>query len=136
MPQVLRIAHPDVLMPIGVPAGPYLAKSYLDDWDSDLYDDLLEVSDTLNFENASQSENLDHEPPPCRDGLGNIYDYEVCGFTDLDALFSWFRVGMDKMRAAGFLLHVYDVDEDYMRKGNKQVVFDPSGATLVDTMDL
>lgn len=76
-------------------------------------------------------------PNPSHDGLGYIYPAEVCGFRSLRQMHKWFSP--DDIRLLmryGYKLVVYDVDEENIRFGRKQIVFNKEEAKPVREVKL
>lgn len=66
---------------------------------------------------------LDTHPVPCLDGIHDLDSEEYCGFESLYQLHDWFGRYLQDLHIAGYHVAVFDVPENTVRKGNKQVVF-------------
>ena len=94
--------------------GPYIPR-----WDK-LTDGELDLR-----QRAVMDHQDDDHPEPWEDGLGlTISPAEFCCFVSLDLL-----------EAAGFGVAVYEVAEEYVRRGYRQSVFARSEATLLEFLE-
>lgn len=74
-------------------------------------------------------------PDPSDDVLGGwVQPWEYCGFHSLQQLHWWFGDWFEELDAAGAVVRVFEVDEQYVRKGLRQVVFCLEEAVLVEEM--
>jgi ribosome modulation factor len=100
----------------GIPVGPYATRS--EAWESDM----------------AWAHGDDDHPGPYRDGdLGDIRSYEFCAFESMDGLNAWFEGWLDKLNESGYLVHVYEVAEEYIRRGRVQILVNLAMGTLVRT---
>lgn len=113
---VYRVATAE-RMPYGVPGGPYNGPE-TDEWQKDM---------------AWAHSNRDHPNPYDDGGLHGILDDEFCAFASMELLTSWFKDWLDKLHEAGYLKHVYDVPDEHVRFGEKQVVAKLKLGALVRT---
>jgi len=67
-------------------------------------------------------------PCPSTDGIFDLEHWEVCGFLSLGALRRWFKGYCHDLRDSGFMARVFEVEDEYVRAGNIQCVFDRSQA--------
>lgn len=72
-------------------------------------------------------------PEPWADG---IEDFDIinhlCGFASLTDLYRWFDSSLSHLINGGFFITVYEVAEEFIMLGNKQLAFIGSKATLVN----
>lgn len=112
---VYRVAHSGQ-MNNGYPGGPYNGNGA--DW-----------ADDLNEAHA----NAEH-PTPWEDrGLSRIYDSEFCCLSSIEGLRSWFDGWLETLQDYGYLIHVYDVPEEFVRIGTRQTLAKLAMGTLVRT---
>lgn len=81
----------------------------------------------------------DKHPVPSQDGLPSLWDMKhyFCGFASMEQLQEWFcPEDRKKLDVAKYQCSVYDVPIKHMKKGGKQVIFDKSKATLLETRSL
>lgn len=71
-------------------------------------------------------------------GGGCMPDYIRFGFESIDQLENWFRCtsGRRAMQHCGVNIQVYDVPEEYVMRGNWQVIFNKKQAVWVRSVDL
>lgn len=132
--RIFRIAHPDVRdEDRGFPAGPYTAHNNLMDWDSDeeyeRREALSELSAILHRIPEQRA------PTPWDDGL-SISPGEVCCFISLEQAQEWFCAFNNDLRTAGFMLYIYDIDENAVNVGRKQAVAAIRFAKLVEVVEI
>lgn len=71
-------------------------------------------------------------PTPNRDGLGWMEGHEFCGFKSMRSLNRWFNGFHEVLRNEGFKLYIYEVEQQFVRIGRRQVVFSLDYAKLVE----
>ena len=78
------------------------------------------------------------DPSPREDGIPAIRAREYCGFIDETQMRNWFSNRKMDMRLyeQGIEVSTYLVDEQYVRKGGHQIVFERDEATMVDRQPL
>lgn len=88
----------------------------------------------VHMSDVHSDDYIDHPLPQA----SSIYmmPEEVCGFNSLEQLTNWFGDWFDELSECGFLLHTYDVLEEYVQETPEQVVFDITQATLLDAEPL
>jgi hypothetical protein len=70
-------------------------------------------------------------PTPYLDNLSGFNHEHSFGFKSREQLEAWFtRSEREYLAGCHFLVSVYEVDDDLVQYGNKQVVFDRKAATL------
>lgn len=52
------------------------------------------------------------------------------------AVLNWFSGYLEELAELGFILAIYEVGEDYVSRGNKQLAFDPHHAVLVEEKEI
>jgi hypothetical protein len=125
--RVWRVAH-DKISENGFPTGPYSQREELPEIDQD-------ALSAMSWAHGDER----HPTPFDDDALFSMHDYERCGFDSLAALYGWFSGQWHGMlRAAGYLIYVYDVPDDDARVGDLygQTLFNPARATLVDLREI
>lgn len=79
-------------------------------------------------------------PVPCMDGIpefdtlelkGLLDDRWVCGFDSLEKLQVWFEGWLDKLVSVGFLIYQFEVAENSLYKGQRQILFLKEEAKLI-----
>ena len=97
-------------------------------------DNNISLGDTLR----RRHHDTKYHPGPCQDGgLEHIYPTEVCGFRSLRQMHKWFSPDDIKlMMRYRYKLVVYDIDEEDIRFGRKQVVFKKKEAKPVREVKL
>lgn len=77
-------------------------------------------------------------PPPDMDGIEYSWDWDeyVCGFGSMPAMLWWFDGWLDKLHYHYHALTIWEVDEEYVREGRKQVMFNRDMADLIETVPL
>lgn len=123
--KVWRVAHKEATYE-GFPSGPYACVETLPQ----------ETVDAL--EGMYDAHTDDAHMTPHRDGnLRGIREFERCGFDSRAALDEWFSGWHETLDEHGFIVWVYDVDDEEVRKGaNGQLVFNDAWAVETDTEDL
>lgn len=112
------------------PIGPYRVEDLRY---RDRYDALCDVSDDLGSDHMDD----EHPSPWFEPALGHyIADEECCCFTSLRRMRSWFKGWRRKLHEVGFELWVYEVPEEYVRRGDYQAVFEIDEAALVERRPL
>jgi hypothetical protein len=84
-----------------------------------------EVSEDL-YERISSHNGCANRPVPRRDGIDipqHMAKEYYFGFQDIESLKKWFRGVRNKLRKNGFKMSVYDVDENLVYIGKKQLAF-------------
>lgn len=73
-----------------------------------------------------------HPPPSTDPGIDRPPFYEeICGFDSREKLDKWFHGFRGKLKAAGFVVNKYEVPEDAVVVGERQVIFDSDYAEFV-----
>jgi len=73
-------------------------------------------------------------PSPAFDGISENHAgmfssrSNVFGFASIEALLTWFGGALDQMEAFGYIVREYEVPDNYVYAGRKQVVFDSTQA--------
>src|SRR5690606_15931047 len=78
-------------------------------------------------------------PDPYKEGFSYTHNHYF-GFSTLDQLISWFGVagaeGAEVLKQAGFKVEVYDVPNDYVTKGKRQLIFLKDRAVHIRSLDI
>jgi hypothetical protein len=74
----------------------------------------------------------DNHPSPRMDGVSISVD-EYCGLASMERLRDWFDGWLGILGAQGFRIFVYEVPENLVKQGRKQLVFPLAEAKLVRT---
>lgn len=76
-------------------------------------------------------------PVPEEDGIcARVAPEDYFGFESLGALFEWFDGYAQSLHENGFFASVYEVDNEKVKRGKRQLVFVKHEAVLVDRIDL
>lgn len=78
----------------------------------------------------------DHDhPSPAEDGIAvpEHRDTYVCGFASLDQATQWFAGWGERLYTGGYDLMAYDVPDEHVRVGDRQVMFDTHHAVVPET---
>lgn len=71
-------------------------------------------------------------PNPFMDNL-NLEAYDYCGFKTITQLKRWFtKKERSNLKRLGFVVKVFDISEDKVKLGDKQLLFRRSHAKLVE----
>lgn len=74
----------------------------------------------------------DNHPAPRNDGLSDFTGQHRFGFRSLEQLHAWFSpMERDALRAMGFSMAIYEVEECRVKFGGKQIAFEYSSARIV-----
>ena len=73
-------------------------------------------------------------PAPCNDGIGDIYQHEVCGCSSLKQFHKWWPKGKWVTSRKNNMYLIFSVPKEHVRKGRNQVVFDRSKATIIGAL--
>jgi hypothetical protein len=92
--------------------GPYAAS-----WDS-MNNECQKLADVLRVTST-----WEQHPPPDHDGILHYNHQHHCGFASLDALFDWFEQWLEGLIECDYHIAVFEVDEDDVLIGEKQVMF-------------
>jgi hypothetical protein len=79
---------------------------------------------------------LYHPTPYEENIMYRHYTYDRCGFYDIGILIAWFMGWFSTLEECGFHLAIYKVHGNAVRRGEKQVVFNISKATRIQTLQL
>lgn len=123
--KVWRVAHKEATYN-GFPSGPYACMETLPQ----------EASDALEDMYGDHTD--DSHKTPYGDGrLRGIRENERCGFNSREALDEWFAGWHETLDGHGFVVWVYEVDDDECRVGdNGQTVFNDAWADEIGTEGL
>lgn len=79
--------------------------------------------------------NIDHQPEPHQDGLEKRFGV-IYGFKDIYQLFWWFESDILSLTESGFMISTYEVPDEDVEYGKRQVQFCPGEAKLLDMVNL
>lgn len=74
---------------------------------------------------------MDRRPLPKKDGIEEITSKHFFGFESIEKLHEWFGEDLTAYTDAGFVVNCYDVREERVVKGNRQVAFVRAGSKLI-----
>lgn len=72
-----------------------------------------------------------YNPLPYSDGLPNLDKDDVCGFANFTAFFAWFGHTLRELSINGCFLCEFEIEERYVIKGRRQLIFKRDKAKLV-----
>lgn len=119
--------------------GPYL-KMVTEEFNDEDYDDLTYSDVHYEVEGLHDAhERSTAHPGPRDDGLGRCRtDDHVHGFDSRELADKWFKGFKWKLKAAGFVVNVYEAPEDstFTSDSGKQTIFLKNRSRLVDTQSI
>ncbi len=79
----------------------------------------------------------DQHPMPAFDGIEDFdTDYDYCGFESMEALVKWFDGYLLGLARYGFVVRIYDVPDDEVQLGVKQLAFNKGYAEHIRTQSM
>lgn len=79
--------------------------------------------------------NISRTPEPHEDGLESRFSV-IYGFKDIAQMYVWFESDLLTLNESGFQLSIYEIPEEEVEYGFRQVQFDPCYAKLVSVQNI